>query len=762
MGNTSVNITLQSKSDPTINIQTIDGGSVNSSPNFIPTINFVATGPVGAQGSQGPQGASGSGGSTLTDNSVQTSHIINGAVTGSKIANHTISASKLLSSSVSTIKLQNSSVTTEKLADNSVTAAKIANGAITNELIDVFADFAIKKEKIEYLGLDASVIALDAIITSKIKDRNVTGQKICSDPDLDGEVKAHNLKLKGSSPGTLTGPDSDALQIKSNTTIDFLNTAGTIIASLDQSGNLTISGTVDGRDIAADGVKLDGISDNEIIDWSVAQTQNIHSSNYTNTNTQLPFIDEDDMASDSSIHVPSQQSVKRYVDDQVAGVVDSAPGALNTLNELANALGDDENFSTTVTNNIATKAPIASPTFTGTIAIPNIADVESAITANTAKTGITTQQASDITTNNAKVGITTSQADAITANTAKPDLTVDGAGTVHANNYTDTQYSVMGSGNGYVAGLVKAGGVVHNGAFLRKDGSWAIPPDTNTTYSEASSVSEGLMSTAHHDKLDGIASGAEVNVQSNWNETDNTSDAFIQNKPTIPAAYTDADAVSAVEAGTIELANDLTVNSNFIYLKDQSGSGAASRFNTATLTANRTLTMPDANGTIALTSDVTSNPTVIGQFSTSVASYWSGRYYFGHSNYGWNYYQWNYALTAKTSLDDRYANMGIVSPIATNTVKVRATVKNDSNTENIELCLLKGSRPNGSSSNISLTTLGSTTVTVSTVDLHYNGDIDITDANLAVGDLVFLVVRRISSAANATKYIRISATIYGE
>jgi hypothetical protein len=43
----------------------------------------------------------------------------------------------------------------------------------------------------------------------------------------------------------------------------------------------------------------------------------------------------------------------------------------------------------------------------------------SAVAANTAKVGITTQQASNITTNNAKVGITTSQANAITANTAK-------------------------------------------------------------------------------------------------------------------------------------------------------------------------------------------------------------------------------------------------------------------------------------------------------------------------------------------------------
>jgi len=52
-------------------------------------------------------------------------------------------------------------------------------------------------------------------------------------------------------------------------------------------------------------------------------------------------------------------------DARVALIVDSAPGTLNTLNELAAALGDDANFSTTVTNSIALKAPLASPTFTG-------------------------------------------------------------------------------------------------------------------------------------------------------------------------------------------------------------------------------------------------------------------------------------------------------------------------------------------------------------------------------------------------------------
>lgn len=43
-----------------------------------------------------------------------------------------------------------------------------------------------------------------------------------------------------------------------------------------------------------------------------------------------------------------------------------------------------------------------------------------------------------------------------------------------------------------------------------------------------------LMTTAQANKLEGIESGAEVNVQANWNETDTTSDAYILNKPTLP------------------------------------------------------------------------------------------------------------------------------------------------------------------------------------------------------------------------------------
>ena len=51
----------------------------------------------------------------------------------------------------------------------------------------------------------------------------------------------------------------------------------------------------------------------------------------------------------------SGYATESYVGTQISNLVDSSPSTLNTLNELAAALGDDANFSTTVSNQIGTK-----------------------------------------------------------------------------------------------------------------------------------------------------------------------------------------------------------------------------------------------------------------------------------------------------------------------------------------------------------------------------------------------------------------------
>ena len=62
---------------------------------------------------------------------------------------------------------------------------------------------------------------------------------------------------------------------------------------------------------------------------------------------------------------------------------------------------------------------------------------------------------------------------------------------------------------------------------------------TNTTYDDATTTTHGLMTAADKVKLNGIATGAEVNVQSDWNQTTTTADDYIKNKPSIPTKTSD-------------------------------------------------------------------------------------------------------------------------------------------------------------------------------------------------------------------------------
>ena len=81
----------------------------------------------------------------------------------------------------------------------------------------------------------------------------------------------------------------------------------------------------------------------------------------------------------------TQVATTAYVQTELTDLIGGAPGTLDTLNELAAAINNDASYASTLTTALSTKAPLASPTFTGIVAIPNVANLETAVVANTAK-----------------------------------------------------------------------------------------------------------------------------------------------------------------------------------------------------------------------------------------------------------------------------------------------------------------------------------------------------------------------------------------
>ncbi|RQR60908.1 hypothetical protein DIE18_14510 [Burkholderia sp. Bp9125] len=78
------------------------------------------------------------------------------------------------------------------------------------------------------------------------------------------------------------------------------------------------------------------------------------------------FLKDRQEAHEGAVDPYPQYATKADLAQKVAALVDQSPEALNTLRELANALGNDPSFATTVTSALAQKAAIDSPVLTGT------------------------------------------------------------------------------------------------------------------------------------------------------------------------------------------------------------------------------------------------------------------------------------------------------------------------------------------------------------------------------------------------------------
>lgn len=93
---------------------------------------------------------------------------------------------------------------------------------------------------------------------------------------------------------------------------------------------------------------------------------------------------------------------------------------------------------------------------------------------------------------------------------------------------------------------------------------------TDTTYEPATTTTAGLMSAQDKVKLNGIAAGAEVNVQADYEQNDTAADDFIKNKPTLgtAAAKNATSTVSSgssdlVESGAVKTAIDTAIASTY-------------------------------------------------------------------------------------------------------------------------------------------------------------------------------------------------------
>jgi hypothetical protein len=224
-----------------------------------------------------------------------------------------------------------------------------------------------------------------------------------------------------------------------------------------------------------------------------------------------------------------------YTDTAVSNLVDSSPAALNTLNELAAALGDDASFSSTVNSNIAAKLPLAGGAMTGAITTNSTFDGRDVATDGTKLDGI--EASADV----------TDTVNVVAALTAGANITIAADGTIAGSaSYAHPNHSgeVTSTGDG---ATVISDNVVDE-ANLKVSNS-----PTNGYFLSAQSGNSGGLTWA-----------------------------------TVPAGYTDADAIAAFTAGTnISIAANGTISATDTNTTYSVGAGGLTQQNFTTTLKNK-------------------------------------------------------------------------------------------------------------------------------------------------------------------------------
>ena len=291
----------------------------------------------------------------------------------------------------------------------------------------------------------AGRLGTDSIATSKIAGGALpTDVTVASANLVNGTIVNADVNSSAAIAGTKVSPDFGSQAVTT-------------------TGNIVVGGTVDGRDVAADGSKLDGIESGATADQTAAEIKTL----VGNASDSNVFTDADHAKLDalttsngaivngvtattqSAGDASTKIATTAYTDTAVSNLVDSSPSALNTLNELAAAIGDDANFASTTATNIAAKLPKSGGQMTGNITMAGSQTVDGRdVSADGSKLdGIESGATADQT--NAEIRTAVEAASDSNVFTDADHSKLDGVAS-SANNYSHPNHSgeVTSSGDG--------------------------------------------------------------------------------------------------------------------------------------------------------------------------------------------------------------------------------------------------------------------------------------------------------------------------
>jgi hypothetical protein len=358
--------------------------------------------------------------------------------------------------------------------------------------------------------------------------------------DVVGTLKSQTLTNK-----TLTTPTINGATISGAFTSTATITGGTVTSATVTSSTIRTSTFTSGT-----------VTSSTIVSTTLGSDLNGGTS-YKITNLADPSSNQD-------------AATKKYVDDKVAALVASAPAALDTLDELAAALGDDANYAATITTALGTKLNLSGGTMTGAIAMGNnkitgtytpssaadlttksyidglYGDTASAAVSATSAANSATASANSATAsaNSANASATSATASANSANASASSATASAnSASASATSATNAAGSATDASNSASAAATSATNAATSAtnannsanAASSSAGSAAVSASSAATSASSSALSATAAATSETNAAASAASAASV--------YDNFDDRYLGAKSTAPTVDNDGNAL---------------------------------------------------------------------------------------------------------------------------------------------------------------------------------------------------------------------------
>ena len=280
--------------------------------------------------------------SAIQDNSVDSDAYVDGSIDLAHMSVNSVDSDQYVDGSIDLIHMSVNSVDSDQYVDGSIDNVHLADDAVDSDEIAAGA--------IDLAHMSVNSIDSDQYVDGSIDLAHMSVNSIDSDQYVDGSIDNAHLADDA--------VDSDEIAAGA---IDLAHMS---VNSVDSDQYVDLS--IDNAHVAT------GLDAVKIADGSVTNAEFQYIGGLTSAAATLAsptFTGNPIAPTQSAADNSTKIATTAYADTAAANLVDSAPSALNTLNELAAALGDDASFSTTVTNSIATKLPLAGGTMSGNIAM---------------------------------------------------------------------------------------------------------------------------------------------------------------------------------------------------------------------------------------------------------------------------------------------------------------------------------------------------------------------------------------------------------